>query len=233
MKKFIAMLLALVLVFSLCACGSKDDVSGSLAPADKGGSTSGSVSQTPEPAQEPEEEIEAGNLVGGRYENEFLGIGCELDDNWVYATQEELAEMIGQTADLFDEESAEQLKNADMFYDMLASSSDGLVSINVVIQNLGVLYGAVLSEEEYVSISTQNLEEQLGTAGFTDISWEQTAPDFAGQQHVGLHISSKIQGNDYYTSQVYIKAGSYMAVISFNSFLEDIGEDLMANFFAL
>lgn len=233
MKKIVAMLLALVMVFSLCACGSKDDVSGSVSAADKDGGASGSVTQTSEPSPEPEEEVEPGNLVGGRYENEFLGIGCELDDNWVYATQEELAEMIGQTAEMFDEESAEQLKKADMFYDMLAASEDGLVSINVVIQNLGVLYGAVLSEEEYVELSTENLEAQLGSAGFTDISWEQITPDFAGQQRTGLHISSKIQGNDYYTTQVYIKAGSYMAVISFSSFAEDIGEELMANFFAL
>lgn len=232
MKKWIAVLLAFVLMFSLCACGSKSAVTGNVAPAEKGG-VSGRVTQTPVPTQEPEADIEPGNLVGGRYENEFFGIGCELDDNWTYATQEELAAVIGKTADLFTEEYAEQFKNADMFYDMMAVADDGLVSINVCVENLGVLYGMTLSEEQYFELGEKDIEEQFGSAGFENIEWEYTSVNFAGAEHVGLHLSCTIQDVPYYCTEVCVKAGNYMAVVSFCSFIEDIGEDLMANFFAL
>lgn len=236
MKKLVAVMMVLALVLSLCACGSGSAVAGSISPAEETGGVSGTVTQTPEPTpeptQEPEEDIEPGNQVGGRYENKFLGIGCELDENWTYATQEELAAMIGQTAELFTE-YAEQIKNADMFYDMMAVADDGLVSINVVFENLGMLYGSMLSEEQYLDITGENLEEQFLSAGFENIEWERISIDFAGAEHAGFHLSCTVQDVPYYCTQVCMKVGHYMAGISFCSFIEDVGEDLMANFFAL
>lgn len=242
MKKTIALGLSLALLLSLCACGEKD-VSGTVMPQETPANVEGSV-ETPAPAEEAEpseapadeaeEEFQIGTTSGGRYENAFLGIGCQLDENWTFASKEELAQLIGIVADGFDnEEYAEQLKNADMFYDMYALADEGLVTINVIFENMGVLYGTVIDEERYVQIAMENLEEQLTSAGFADIQTETGSVVFAGQERYGLRISGTYQGAPYYCQQVYIKEGSYMAAVSLVSLTQDITATMLEYFYAV
>lgn len=204
MRKVTAMLLVLCMVLCLCACGSKDE----------------------------EAVVQTGTLEGYKYENKFLGIGCELDESWTYASAEELAQMIGQTAEMFDDDYADKLKDQDMFYDMMAVTEEGLVSINVVIQNVGILYGTALSEEKYLELAEDELEEQLGSAGMENVETARITANFAGAERNGIHISSTIQGVPYYCTQMCIKQGQYIASISLCSFSEDIGAELMAYFYA-
>lgn len=242
MKKTIALLLSLTMLLCLCACGqSRESVSGTLTQA---------VEQAPAPAQELEqapapeesaapeaetqEEPVQGTVSGSRYENAALGIGCELDGSWTIADDEQLAAMVGITADAFDDETyREQMKSADMFYDLFIQREDGLANVNIVIQNLGLLYGSVLSEEQYLQASTQTLKEQLESAGFTDISWESCTVDFAGAERNGLRMSYQVQGIQSSALQVYIKSGSYMGIITLTSFLEDETDALAQLFYAL
>lgn len=217
MKKLTAMLLVLVMMLSLCACGEKN-VSGTVSPQE----------------EQTEVDFQLGVTTGGKYESTFLGIGCSLDDSWSFASQEELAQMIGATAEMFDnEEYAEQMKNTDMFYDMAAASDDGLVNINIIIQNMGLLYGMALSEEKYIEISQEGLEEQLSSAGFTLEGVEAGTVTFAGQERSGLHITCTYQGIAYYCQQVYIKQGNYMSVITLASFFEDDTDAMLDYFYAV
>lgn len=204
MKRFVAMLLALCMVFCLCACGG-----------------------------EKEAEVQTGTVNGYTYENAFLGIGCELDENWTYATQDELAHMIGQTAEMFDDDYAEKLKNADMFYDMMAVAAEGLVSINIVIQNVGLIYGTAMSEDKYLEVAEEQMAEQLGNAGMENVQSERITANFAGAEHGGLHIACTISGVPYYCTQMCIKQGKYIASISLCSFSEDLGNDMMDYFYGL
>lgn len=217
MKKLTAMLLVLVMMLSLCACGEKN-VSGTVSPQE----------------EQTEVDFQLGVTTGGKYESTFLGIGCSLDDSWSFASQEELAQMIGATAEMFDnEEYAEQMKNTDMFYDMAAAADDGLVNINIIIQNMGLLYGMALSEEKYIEISQEGLEEQLSSAGFTLEGVEAGTVTFAGQERSGLHITCTYQGIAYYCQQVYIKQGNYMSVITLASFFEDDTDSMLDYFYAV
>ena len=217
MKKIAAMLLVLVMMLSLCACGEKN-VSGTVSPQE----------------EQTEVDFQLGVTTGGKYESTFLGIGCSLDDSWSFASQEELAQMIGATAEMFDnEEYAEQMKNTDMFYDMAAAADDGLVNINIIIQNMGLLYGMALSEEKYIEVSQEGLEEQLSSAGFTLEGVEAGTVTFAGQERSGLHITCTYQGIAYYCQQVYIKQGNYMSVITLASFFEDDTDSMLDYFYAV
>ena len=217
MKILTARFLARMLILSLCACGDKD-VSGTVSPQE----------------EQTEVGFQLGVTTGGKYESTFLGIGCSLDDSWSFASQEELAQMIGATAEMFDnEEYAEQMKNTDMFYDMAAAADDGLVNINIIIQNMGLLYGMALSEEKYIEISQEGLEEQLSSAGFTLEGTEAGTVTFAGQERSGLHITCTYQGIAYYCQQVYIKQGNYMSVITLASFFEDDTDSMLDYFYAV
>ena len=63
MKRAAGLLLALVLVLSMAACGKKD--------GDGGDSQSG---------------FQRGTIENGIYTNTFVGIGCQLSDDWTYYT---------------------------------------------------------------------------------------------------------------------------------------------------
>lgn len=204
MRRAIALLLALCMVLCLCACGGKEEAG-----------------------------VRTGTVNGYKYENSFLGIGCELDESWTYSSKEELAQIVGLTAEMFDDDYAEKLKQQDMFYDMMAVTEEGLVSINVVIQNVGLLYGVAMSEDKYLDAAEETLVQELGSAGMDNVKTTRITKDFAGAEHTGLRISSTIQGVPYYCTQMCFKQGKYIATISLCSFSEDLGEELMSYFYAI
>lgn len=243
MKRTIALLLTLAMLFALCACGkTEEEIRGAVTaiseePKAEEAAPSETEETTAESAEEaPIEDVEVklGLVEGGRYESEFLGIGCELDENWTYASIEEMAQIMGMTTEVFAEtDYAESIKSAEMFYDMYAARTDGLGSINILLQNMGLLYGAVISEEQYVDLSTESLSSQLESAGFANVEWERVELDFAGESRPGLKISSEIEGVPYYCTQVYIKSGSHIAVITLATYFEDTTESMADYFFAV
>ena len=248
MKKILALLLALCMLFALSACGSKE-VKGSVSPAEEERETNAAESaaaQEPEAAEtEPEpaeaeapeetaeeESPELGIVSGGRYENEFLGIGCELDDNWVYANEEQLASLIGITADAVGGDFGEQMLKSDLFYDMYAESGTNAATINIVIQKLDLM-SSMASEEAVIDASIKTMETQLAAAGFSDLKIGKNTLSFVGEEHLGVTVSAMVQGVQLYEQQVYIKKGGYIASITFGTYVTDRTADLAELFFAL
>lgn len=218
MKKIIAILMAATMLLTLCACGAKPkaEISGSVEPA----------------AEETKPDI--GSVNGGVYENKFIGIGCELDSNWTYSSKEELAGMVNLTAESFtDEEFKNQMLNADLFYDMMAASSDGLANMNIVIQNIGVLYGTVLDIDTYIDMNIDQAPAQMTQAGFSNIKCEKVNVSFAGSEVPAIYMTSIIQGIECYQLLVPIKQGNYIANVTFTSFMEDITGTLAGYFYSL
>ena len=136
MRKKMGCLLALMALLSaLTACGgdSAEDVSGTLPPE---------TPMTPE-----ETEFQSGRVEGGTYTNEFLSVACQLGDEWTYLTDEEIAQLNGEIGEsLTDEELSEMFSNGKTVQDMYAASADGTATINVIFEDMGVLYGAALDE---------------------------------------------------------------------------------------
>ena len=97
MKRAAGLLLALVLVLSMAACGKKD--------GDGGDSQSG---------------FQRGTIENGIYTNTFVGIGCQLSDDWTYFTDEQLAELSGVVA-----ESSEEMQKA---IDMLSEVKESIIN---------------------------------------------------------------------------------------------------------
>ena len=217
-KRIIALIMALAMVFALCACTSDEDTKGTTQTG-----TSASA--------EPEKSLELGSVAGGKYENDYFGFGCELDENWTYATEEELGSMIQSTADNFDDEDIKNnMLKADMFYDMVSYYSDGVTNINVVVQNIGVMYGAVIDTDAIVDQAIKSLPDQLAAASMTSVSCDKITVDFAGQQCVAINMHNTVNGVDVYQLQVYVKEGKYVAAVTFSSTLED-NIDIMRQFF--
>ncbi len=238
-RKLLALVLALALVFALSACGSepkgnvtsggsdKTDVSGTTTPKED------KTEATPAPEAEPEDDIELGSMVGGTYENDFIGIGCKLDENWTYCTEDELLELNGLVADsVDDEELAEQLRDSKSFYDMMATAEDGLVSVNVVLENLGLIYGHTLDASGYIDVALETLEGSLAELGIEATSCEKVSFDFCGQPTDGIYITGSVQGVEMYQRMACVKAGNYMCCVTACTYVEDLTTDVLDLFYA-
>ena len=209
MRKKMGCLLALMALLSaLTACGgdSAEDVSGTLPPE---------TPMTPE-----ETEFQSGRVEGGTYTNEFLSVACQLGDEWTYLTDEEIAQLNGEIGEsLTDEELSEMFSNGKTVQDMYAASADGTATINVIFEDMGVLYGAALDEDAYINLVMPTLEDAL--------------MEFAGADHSTLRVTSTISEIPVYELMVCVKEGNYMGVITLASYLEDTTEEMAALFTAL
>lgn len=252
MKKWFALLLALLLLCSLAACGSEG--TGAAAPSGKGESASTvqpDASEPEEPAapeepEAPEEpakpegpESEVGECLGsvsdGVYQNRFFGMGCELDETWSIADEAALAQLGNTVSEVVasNEELAKQLGENGTVYDFYASADDGLKSLNIVLENLGLLYGLALDESDYVEASLEQVDQALEAMGMEDGVAEAIEVQFAGGQHAGIRISGTLYGLPFYEQLVSVKQGNYMAVITAASFQEDITGELLELFHAV
>ena len=230
-----------------------ENASGSVGPAEKPADVSGNVAPTeteaPAETEEPavqetavpmveDEEVEfgIGTQTGGVYENSFLGIGCALDDNWSIASEEELLELAGIVADgVSDEELADTLRNSNLVYDLYAMADDGLVSINVVMEKLSVLNGAILDEDSYAELSMDGLSDAMVSMGVYDAKITKEVISFAGKDRTAVRVSGNIEDTEasIYETIVCIKQGSYMACVTLCSVLEDITDTLASYFYAV
>lgn len=173
-------------------------------------------------------------VEGGTYTNEFLSVACQLGDEWTYLTDEEIAQLNGEIGEsLTDEELSEMFSNGKTVQDMYAASADGTATINVIFEDMGVLYGAALDEDAYINLVMPTLEDALMQAGMSDIQVEAGSMEFAGADHSTLRVTSTISEIPVYELMVCVKEGNYMGVITLASYLEDTTEEMAALFTAL
>ena len=107
MKKAAAMLMA-IWMLALTACGQQppEQTGGSVEP---GTTPDQSVTGQVDASQPDEEELEMGSVNGGTYTNAFAGIGCTLDETWVFYTEAQIAELNGFLTDGTSDEDMKKL----------------------------------------------------------------------------------------------------------------------------
>lgn len=250
MKKLICILLLAAMLPALTACGaagSTDDAAAKkieeaiAAAADSASEQPAPAEEAPAAAEEEtapaEEELEAEDLIGAKsgniYSNEALGIRAEFPDSWTILDDEQTAQVLGVVADNFTElDLAEQLRESGSLYDLYAMAmNQSGDNVNVVIQDLGVLYGIVIDEEKYLDMNAEEVEKALSQMGMTDIRAERENYFFAGQEHLSVLVSAKYGGLTLYERLVLCKAGSYMSAVTASS-LDQTHLDEILGFFS-
>ena len=116
MKKSLAVLLILVLVFSLAACGTDSKPVSQITGENEQTATDNDANthadtETSEDESLPQDEqadlpFSLGTTSGTTYENKTLGIGIRLDNSWTFTTRERLARLVGKTTEYLSEDVA-------------------------------------------------------------------------------------------------------------------------------
>lgn len=225
MKKILALLLALVMLLSFAACEADDDSasrrsrrkSSSSETTDEvaADTTAETEEETEEPTEEETEPVEEdeeiiGTISGNTYENEYFGIGVELDKSWVVATHEEAAQILGLTSEYMGVDKL--METSGVFCDLYAMNGSG-ANVNIMLQKETFLTKNK-SDEEYVEFALQASLGTLEQAGFSNIETEIGTMTFAGETYCTVSLSATINGNPVYETMVFIRKNGYMVNIT-------------------
>ena len=207
-KRILSCILIAVMLFTLTACGGKTE--------DK------------EPAMGA---FDSASLV---YTNEFLGVKCQLEENWDVFDTERMSALQGLPAGYTNDEELKELLDdegsAQLFY---AQADEGFQTLNIAVEDLGKVYGKLIDEKQYAQLSLDQVEPALEGVGFSVVSTEITSMNFAGSSHTAIEIHGKLQDLDFYETLVCVKAGKYMALVTAGSYDTDVTKDLLGFFSSL
>ena len=225
MKKALALLLLVAMLASLCACGAKKTAGDTNTPVSQAPSDLTPDDQTPGDDEVSDVEV---------YENELIGIGFRPGDGWEIWDDEQIAQINGIVADMMtDEAIRDMLASSGYAQPFYAQAQSGLLTANITIEDLGVLYGATLDEQAYVEIAMEQMTPALESMGLSDITSEVGTVNFAGQDRTAVFISGSMQGAELHETIVTMKVGNYMANVTAASYLTDETADILSMFYAL
>ena len=218
MKKILAILLALLMLFSLCACSAMKEAS---------------EDEEEEKTTKPESEFSLGTIDDLNYESEYIGIGCDLPDNWRFYSDTELESLNGFVLDRLDGDARDMVENASIIYDMYAIDDGGANSININLEKVSK------SQLKNIDIK-QNMETLIPTlvgvyesVGYTDITSTVDTVTVDGEEFYCIRTTALLYGEDIYMVQLQIPCTEHMAAITIVSFFEDETQDYLDYFYLL
>lgn len=197
MKRFFAVIIALAMVVSMSACSLTVTVT------------------------EDDKQLVMGTVVDNTYENEFLGIGCKLDSDWTFLTEEEIREYNNMAADMTDEEYREYLDSAQVIYDMMASNANGTDSINLNIEKVSTVNNILFSAEEYLKNSEETTVEALKSMGYEEVNTTYGEVNIDGKAFDTLFYECTYSTITVYMCSICLEVGDYIAAITVSSLTED------------
>lgn len=168
------------------------------------------------------------------YENSFIGIACKPDAEWEVYNADQIAELNGLVASQINDEAiAKQLEESGTAMPFYAQQQEGLVTLNISLENLGLMYGSLLDEQQYAEQSSKQVAPALEAMGMTGVTTEVGTLSFAGSDHAAIFINGSLQGIPFYETLVCMKAGKYMAIITAGSYVTNTTKDTLSMFYKL
>lgn len=217
MKKLMVMALCLTMMSSFAAC------SGTPSKEASGGQAKNEVVN--------EKAFSMGKIDGCVYESEFIGIGCELEDEWAFMSDEEIKELNNITADVAGEEYEELMEDAELIYDMYAIGGNQLDSINVNLEKYDKATLDSLVIEDALENTIPILEESFGNIGYTDIETYLDKINIEEEEFTCLYLTGEIEGVRIYQKVFPIKCNGYLANVTITTYGEDNVDSLAERFY--
>lgn len=244
MKRIFAILLVLLLVAAMTACVAPIPTTTpgktepgttttptTVPPTTVPPTTVPPTTVPPTTAAPEKEEPFIGETVNNVYTNGFLGITCQLDAQWTVFNKEQLAQLMGVTSELLNNDAmTNAMENGTVFTVFNAQKLNGQLTMNITLEKLSMLNGILLDEERYINASKDQLAPALESMGFGNVTVETAKIQFAGEERHGLRIHATIQGIDFDEALVCIKNGNYMACVTVGTLGENKTDDLLAMF---
>lgn len=173
-------------------------------------------------------EFSMGTVNGNSYENDFVGIRCDLPQDWTIYDEAQLAEMIGLFSDTFTEgdfkDLVEETGTSVIFY---AENPSTLSSINITVGDTESYDMAMSDHKALVDAMVEQMPEMMEQAYTTDVKVETDTFSFCGEDTYGTYITATVYGVPIFQRQVIDVEGTYNITITVCSYEEDNTMELL------
>ncbi len=229
MKKIISALLVLMLAFCLCACSSINDRASDEESESPSQTEESAPVETPEATPEvsvspsvsaDDEAGLAGTIAGDQYINKAMGFSVTIPEGWMFASDEEIEALYGQTKDLL--EGTVELPENSQGYLMVCSqypmgTSGYNPNINMTVTNTtltAAMYDAML--EQFQTMYTQMYVEQMG-ADSVEVTGSPSVT-FGGKDYMNFNIVSTFGSDTMYQTQYMTMTGDYLLTATYTCY---------------
>lgn len=163
-------------------------------------------------------ELSLGTVSGSKYESEFIGIGYTLPSGWSFYTEDQIKEMNQYVEDKADQNYLDLIKNADIVYDMMATSSAGTDNVLVTLEKKPAATLDKIDLKQSLETSFKAFKTSFENMGYRNISHEITTVTIDGKGFDAMHINATYGGMKMYQTCIVIKCNGYLATIAFTTF---------------
>ncbi len=200
MKKIFALLICIIMVLSLAACGSGDNTDTTTVPAT-------TEAQTPPP------QFMFGTTYGTSYNNTTMGIGISLPSEFIITSTEELAEMNGFDEELMTTNLPEAMVNTLRAYIFVATDNAGNY-MNIIVENLQIPNTTFIAGSKYFEIYAEETKKEYEDMGATDVTLTPTKVTIAGMEHDVELINYTLDGIAACDTRISFPAGNFIAIMT-------------------
>ncbi len=182
-----------------------------------------------------EREFTLGTVNGNAYENEFIGIGYTLDEDWSFVSKDDLLAEMGIDATLTGDELQAEINKTDIVCDMDASTGEGTESVFVQVKNMGMVFGKIIGEDKYIDMWQDGLEKEYSESGkFDEVVYTIDSVNLCGRSCKSLNTHLVSGEANVYQKAAFIKIDGYMIEIVVTSVTGwDAVDGIFDNFYSL
>ena len=156
------------------------------------------------------ENISQGIIEGNVYENKFNGLGIELPGEWKFSSREEMDEMTASANELLRDDLKEQLSNANVVYDAMATVEKTGSSLAI---NMEKVTG--YNEQGYLNAAMSDLGNALSGMGYSINSMDIVKTQIAGEEHFAIGIDGVTTDESKFSEMIICKQiGDCMVIIT-------------------
>lgn len=197
MKKFLSAILAILMLLTVCGCGSSDNTT----DADKA------------------PEFTIGEWNGNVYTNEFAGLTFNMPGGWTYASEEELVELMGLALDITveDNEVLQKIAELSNSYALYASNATETNNVQILFENLAVTGNKEMTAEQYLDVVCSQLESTYSSMGFTCTLGDRETLKLGSSEYIMVDITAEYSGISVQQTYAVRKVDKYMASIVFSA----------------
>lgn len=191
-KNFVALILALMM-FVITACGESDD----------GDFTVGTTTDT-------------------YYENEYFGIRYTPTDDMSLQDENYIKQINAAMVSMLDDENVKKsLESGNSVTLVYAVNSDSTSTFNIIVQNMKSLFQKNVSDDYIIEQNLEPTKKMLESTGiFDSVEVTKGTASFLGKDVVSMDVTAKVQGYDFYETEVLLRKGNYVMFITAGTYFE-------------
>ena len=204
-QKFFILLLVVSMLLSLAACNKAEKLVDAVTA----------------------KEFSLGTVSGNHYENDFVGIQCDLDSYWVIYDEEGISKLTGALYDSFTEEEAkkmvEESGSAMIFY---AQNTFTFSTINITVSDTESYSMAMGDHKKLIDTMVEQMPELLEQSYMTDVSCTAETFSFCGEDNYGIYTTASVYELPLFERQVILVEGTYSITLTVCAYQQDTTMEL-------